>query len=394
MAHEPNSFLQRVLEEVQKEVERSAQEEEEASEETTSPAPEEPWTEPDDLEELGTGEALEGVGFPATELQDRVTIMLLFVQVVETRHVERAWRRREQFKEQGEERALWRLLAEDPELDAETIYREAARLYTFEEAQVEKLHALSVLREIKHKVSEKHWERMRDLLLLPIEVGNHEETNEPSLVFATHDPMRASVHRFIEEMGLKHSKLRYAPQSLLENLLAGLDQSKGTSLLTDDEVGLTWESEEAEESHPTVEDRSTEDLATREASAEGDESVSRETLVDLFETALVEAVQKGANAVRFYPNAHRQAEILLDMDDHLLRWHVEERVPPEVFLTVVKEKIRKRKSFSQGEPADDRFIQRWINQQRVRFQVSIQPITNARKENLLNHITLRRLLGD
>lgn len=390
MARELNPFLQRVMKEVEKEVDRSAQEE--GANARSGPAPEEPWTELENQEGdiVGAGEALEGMGFPATELRDRVTIMLLFVQVVEARHVERAWRQREQLKEQGEEQDLWRLLAEDPELDTETIYREAARLYSFEEAQIEKLHALSVLREIKHKVSEEQWERMRDLLLLPIEVENHEETNEPSLVFATHDPMRASVHRFIEEMGLRHSKLRYAPESLLENLLGGLDQSDISSLLTHDEVGLVSDLEEEVEEPPST----TEDPASREPSTEDDESVSRETLVDLFETALVEAVQKGANAVRLYPNAHRQAEILLEMDDHLLRWHVEERVPPEVFLTVVKEKVRKRKSFSQEQPKTGRFIQRWIDQQRVRFQVSIRPITNERKENLLNHITLRRLLGD
>ena len=69
--------------------------------------------------------------FDPINLRDRVVIKLLFDQVVRIEQVQTAWKTWRERNIAGHSEDLWRVLAEDPGLDREKIFAEAATIYAF-----------------------------------------------------------------------------------------------------------------------------------------------------------------------------------------------------------------------------------------------------------------------
>ena len=67
--------------------------------------------------------------FDPIKLRDRVVIKLLFDQVVRIEQVHEAWETWREREIAGHPEDLWRVLAEDPAMDREKIFTEAATVY-------------------------------------------------------------------------------------------------------------------------------------------------------------------------------------------------------------------------------------------------------------------------
>ncbi|MGI9175279.1 MAG: hypothetical protein ACR2GR_08175, partial [Rhodothermales bacterium] len=166
-------------------------------------------------------EAVEANGFSALEnLRDRVVIMLLFNEVVQVEQVEQAWREWKVLQKKGENEALWRILAAQPDIDRDRVFAEAADVYVFKKAEITASSAISYLRGVKKKYTGEQWEEMDRLGVVPIGQEDHLRGDEETrFLFATHDPTRPEVHNLMQGLGLERFELHYAPESSLRSLM-------------------------------------------------------------------------------------------------------------------------------------------------------------------------------
>ena len=84
-------------------------------------------------------EATSQEAFSTLDLRDRVVIMALFYEIVQIEHVAQAWRRWKTMQRKGSDEALWRVLVRNPEVNCEAIFEVAAQIYSFEEADINRL---------------------------------------------------------------------------------------------------------------------------------------------------------------------------------------------------------------------------------------------------------------
>ena len=84
-------------------------------------------------------------GFSALDLDDRVVIALLFNEVVREAQGEAAWVRWKARRAEGAPTQLWRVLAEDPDIDREEVFAMAAEAFAFKKTEVPKHSALGTL---------------------------------------------------------------------------------------------------------------------------------------------------------------------------------------------------------------------------------------------------------
>lgn len=276
--------------------------------------------------------------------------------------------------------ALWRVLADLPDVNREAIYEEAARVYAFKHEEIVPgrpdfdFVVLTI-----DTVAENHREALLDLFLLPLEHVVDYDTGAGRMVFVTHDPTRPEVNRLLHELDLGRFELRYASEYAIAEILNELFPRKNEYLerLSDDaptfDIGTSY-------------DEGT-DIVDEEAL---DAEINRSKLINLFEASLLEATRMGASDIHIYPNAKRQVEIHFRTDGRLKKWHTEKGIAPESFLSVVKDNCTNVDRFER-DAAQDGFIQRRIDDTLIRFRVSILPIATANQEIRAESVVIRIL---
>ncbi len=323
---------------------------------------------------LGDGEDA-GVG-----VADRVAASLLrrgLVTKAQVRESELQWRRN------GHKNTLWRVLAAHKEVDSETVYAEAARIYAFGRAKVvaNELDTAFVTRVVQSLTTEQQ-DRLIALRVLPLEYEIDAERGMLRLIFATRDPMRPETLKLIHELQLDHFELRYAPESEIAPLIEELfpRQNEYLKRLQEDEdadafdLGASYEENKA-------------GLVDEEAL---DAEINRSALINLFEAALVEAVRMNASDIHIFPNWNKETEFHFRVDGQLQLWHVQDRVHPEAMLAVVKDRCGNIDRFDR-EVAQDGYIQRDVDEALIRYRVSILPIATANRDVKGESIVIRVL---
>lgn len=276
--------------------------------------------------------------------------------------------------------ALWRILAELPEVDRPTVYGKAAAVYAFkQEAIAPGRPDHDFVRLTMETLAEHHREEMLEMLLLPFEHALDFDTGTGRMVFVTPDPTRPDVNKLLHSLDVGRFELRYAPETDIMRLLDELFPRKNEYLerITQDsqafDLGMSYEE--------------TEDVLDEEAL---EAEMSRSKLINLFEAALMESVRRNASDIHIYPNQNRAVEIHFRTDGRLKKWHTEEKVHPEAFLAVVKDNSTNVDRFER-DAAQDGFIQREIDGALIRFRVSILPIATANQEIRAESIVIRIL---
>jgi type IV pilus assembly protein PilB len=199
-------------------------------------------------------------------------------------------------------------------------------------------------------------------------------------LFVTHDPTRPEAHKLLRELGIKRFELRYWSESVIEDVITAGVLTKNVYLdrLNEDpmvyDMGTNFDKDKAE-------------LVDEE---ELENEINRSSLINLFEAALVEAVNKGASDIHIFPNPKAQIEIHFRIDGHLELWHREERISAGAFLAVVKDKSQNVDRFEK-DTAQDGFIQRPISDTTIRFRVSILPIASHKPGATAESIVIRVL---
>lgn len=282
---------------------------------------------------------------------------------------------------EGGKEALWRSLASTDGVDREVVFSESAKVYAFPEVPIgpgQPDHEFVQL--IMQTIAEDHRDELLRLNLLPYEYAVDPETGGARLIFVTHDPARADVHRTIAQLKLGRFELRYASERGIASAVEAIYPRRNEFLdkLSDDPMAYDLGTDFDQARNGLID----EDALEAE--------ISRSTLINLFEAALLEGVRQGASDIHIFPNGKRQTEIHFRVDGRLRRWLCEDKIHPESFLAVVKDNSMNVDRFER-DMAQDGYIQRRIDDALIRFRVSVLPIASANQEIRAESIVIRIL---
>ena len=317
--------------------------------------------------------------FSPLDLRDRVVIMAIFYEIVQEDRVAHAWKRWRQLQQQGSDIALWRVLVCDSEVDRDAIYEVAAQIYSFEEADINRLRAQALIRELSATFSEETWRKMFEMLVVPIAVGKDPRSGHARLIFATHDPTRPEVTRLLQSLKLNSFELRYAAPPKLTALFAEIFGPEVKQFLCLHEESGIDAVDEKKLIRPGLE------VAERDAPA-----LDATSLVDWFERVLIAAYRERATEAHLFINRERALEIHFCVGGLLNLWRVEDTLHPEGLLAYIMDKIIKVENFRPDVPMEVSF-QRWIDRDLTRFHIHIHPADDS--EELSAATVVIRVLG-
>ena len=333
--------------------------------------------------------------FSALDIRDRVVIMLLFKQIVQIEDVEAAWRRFQESNEVRLREPLWRVLVRDPHFDREQILCEAARTAGYEEAEIDPEDAASFLTAHFDRFTEAEWERMLHMNVVPVAREKDPKTSRDRMVFIAPDPTRPGVIKLIRDLEVDGYVLRYAPERLIDSLLAHVtgrgappQQREPFSLraLPRDsaaEPAKASKHESADPADPPAEiaeeggaavdeTAEAEQMATAPEADSAESTLQEDSVHELFEQCLTEAVSTGASGVHMLP-VKDGLQIDMRVQGELRRWQICPKELGDRLLSVVKESALNIEP-TDLDSAQDGLIERRIGEATVHFRVSVLPI--------------------
>ncbi len=141
----------------------------------------------------------------APGLRDRVVDRLLQKGIVTLEQVQEV---QKQWRQEGEQNTLWRVLTQHPRANRDGIFGEAARIYAFRQEEVNQHRPDSAfVQRMLDSFSKEHREQLIELRLLPLEYEIDPRRGVLRLLFATHDPSRPETLRFVHDLKLEHFEL-------------------------------------------------------------------------------------------------------------------------------------------------------------------------------------------
>jgi type IV pilus assembly protein PilB len=317
---------------------------------------------------------------PERAQRDRVVMQLLTNGHITTVHAREAvdlWER------QKESEMLWRVLARHPRVNRDIVFQTAARTYAFPEASVSPdTIDTDFVRQTVESLSPNDQDRMLAFRLLPVRRVEDAQRGVTRLIFATHDPMKPEVFHLMQDAGVQHFELRYAPEGEVAALLDELFPRRNEYL----ERIQADENAQAFDFGASYQEQGSRLVDEDQLEAE----INRSALINLFEATLVEGVRTGASDIHIFPNERRQTEFHMRVDGVLRLWHTQDKVHPESMLAVVKDRCMNVDRFDR-DAAQDGYIQRTVDDKLIRFRVSILPIATSDREVKSESIVIRIL---
>ncbi len=278
---------------------------------------------------------------------------------------------------------LWRVLAENPEVDREVVYEQAALTYAFRIAPVEKRPPeTGFAKTVLDSLNAEARDRLLALNVAPYAYAQDTASGMLKLVFVTDDPMRSELQRIMDTLELERFELCYAPGSVVRTVLDEAYPRKNEYLerIKDSDEDSAFD---LGTSYETGENKLLDEDAL-------EAEISRSALINLVEAVLVESVRMGVSDIHIYPNANRKTEIHFRLDGRLQHWHTEDKGHPEALLAVLKDNAINVDRFER-DTAQDGFIQRWVDDTLIRYRVSVLPIANANPDVRAESIVIRVL---
>ena len=311
-------------------------------------------------------------------MQDRVVKRLLRQELVTDRQVRDAYT---QWIRKDRQDTLWRWVARHPDVDREGVFAEAARIYAFARAEVDRGNPKpEFVTAFVEALPGAQQEQLLALQILPVGQEHDEARGMTRVVFAAEDPGNPDGQNILGAIGLESFEVRYAPASEIGPLLRELFPKRNEFLERMQEEQWAYEL-------GATFDQGKSNLVDEDAI---EAEINRSGLINLFEGSLVEAVRMGASDIHIWPNAERQTEFHMRVDGELQHWHTEGKVHPEALLAVAKDRSGNVDRFER-EAAQDGYIQRKVDGALIRYRVSILPIATANREIRAESIVIRVL---
>ena len=327
--------------------------------------------------------------FSPLDLRDRVVIMALFYEIVQVDQVERAWRQWRKLRAEGSETSLWHVLVRKADIDREALYEVAAQIYGFEEADINRLRAQTLIREVSTTFTQEQWQCLCELLVAPIALGEDPRTGHARLVFATYDPTRPEVTRLLQSFNLNSFELRYAPAAVITDLFSELLGPEVKALLLQHTAPPSAPVRQPDPvASPAL--GATPEAPADDAPPRPPADLDPTSLVDWFESVLIATYQAGATEAHIFLNAAHELEILFYADGAVCLQRKEDTFHPEGLLAYIMDDVIKVAQFDPDVPMEISF-QRWIDRHLTRFHISIQPSADSQERNAATIVI--RVLG-
>ena len=154
----------------------------------------------------------------AEMFEDDVVLSLLYNGAVRLEQIAQAIAARRQAPEQP----LWRMLLDQPDVDREAVYAEAARIAGIEPAPIDATRpSAEFIRAILLLLPASVQQQLFAHKLLPCAFVNDPASGLRTLLLATFDPTRPELPRLVQMLGFP-AALRYAPERIIEKRLREL----------------------------------------------------------------------------------------------------------------------------------------------------------------------------
>ncbi|MGE5679674.1 MAG: GspE/PulE family protein [Bacillota bacterium] len=273
-------------------------------------------------------------------------------------------------------RNLAQILVQEFGFDHDVIFREVSQLYAFksfrfkdEELAPEKLNPI---RKIVNSFGDEIKKIMLHHKIIPL---GYDELIRDKIILGAVDPTDRDIPQIIYKLNYDKFEVTYFPLA---------DYTKLIEIVFPPENEYLKNLENIEEEFIEDPDEFSLDETLVEA------EINKSALINLFEGALVEGVRKGASDVHIIPINGRCSHIYFRIDGKLSLWHKQENTLAEAMIAVVKDRSKGLDRFER-EKAQDGYMQRNIDDQLIRFRVSILPVVGTEVKNKFESVVIRIL---
>jgi type IV pilus assembly protein PilB len=309
------------------------------------------------------------------EMTDKIGYLLFKKGIIDGTILEKALQAKANDKNKIK-RNLAQILVQEFGFDHDLIFREVAILYAFREldASLEDIPPQQ-LKTIKQLVNDSPDSLKAQMLEHKVIPFMYDERMKDKLILAAIDPTNRNIPQIAFGLNAKKYEILFIRKKDYEKFV--------NTIIPPENVYLKM-MQEADESEIHIEqDESFDEEAL-------DAEINKSALINLVEGALVEGVRAGASDIHFVPKPGNRTEILIRIDGNLQQWHVQEGTLPEAVVAVVKDRSKGMDRFER-EMAQDGFIQREIDEQVIRFRVSVLPTVGTELKNKFESVVIRIL---
>jgi type IV pilus assembly protein PilB len=309
------------------------------------------------------------------EMTDKIGYLLFKKGIIDSHMLEKALHSKATDRSKIK-RNLAQILVQDFNFDHDTIFREVAILYAFRELD-KKIEDISPQRidNIK-QILNSSGDAMKDLMLrhkvIPF---SFDDRIKEKLILAAVDPTDRNIPKIAFGLNAKKYEVVYIRKKEYEKLVQLIIPPENLFLKAMEEAKDEIQIENEEPS-----------LDEDELNAE----INKSALINLIEAALIEGVRKGASDIHFIPRSGNKTDIYIRLDGNLQHWHTQENTLPEAVVAVVKDRSKGMDRFER-ERAQDGFIQRDIDNNIIRFRVSVLPMVGTELKNKFESVVIRIL---
>lgn len=261
--------------------------------------------------------------------------------------------------------------------DRHNIFKAISQLYAFKQIsfdadKLEEDH-IEFIRSLFFDYPEEVRNKMAEKKVLPFQ---RHHGNSEIIIFVAANPIDADLKPLLRvNSNIRHFELAYAKLEDIEALYSKIYHTENEFLK---DLTNSLESIEVVDESSGIDEEAL------------DAEINRSMLTNLVEGTLVEAVRLGASDIHFIPKSNDVTEIYFRIDGKLQLWHRQDRVKPEAFSAVVKDRTSNVDRFDRSI-AQDGFIQRKIDGIHIRFRVSVLPIVSTEFYRKLESIVIRVL---
>jgi type IV pilus assembly protein PilB len=311
----------------------------------------------------------------AVDITDKIGFTLLKKGIIDYETLEKSLKVKE--TDGGKNRRnLGQILVYDFGADHDAVFKEVAELYAFRELKLDDetvdKSRIDFMRKLVDALPEAGRTMLMEAKMLPFK---YDERQSDKLIISAADPTDRRLPLIARNFNAKKYEVVY---SRLESIKRLLEQ------IVPVENEFLRQLENNQQDVQVQEDESTLDEGVLEA------EINKSALVNLFEGALVEAVRQGVSDIHIVPKDGNRTELWFRLDGNLQLWHAQENTLPEAIAAVVKDRSKNVDRFER-EAAQDGFIQRVIDDHRIRFRVSIMPMVGTEFKHKYESIVIRVL---
>ena len=261
--------------------------------------------------------------------------------------------------------------------DRHNIFQAISQLYAFKQINFVADHItpehLEFIRSLFFDYPDEVRSRLYEKHVLPFK---RHDGNSEIIIFVAANPIDADLKPLVRvNNNIRHFEIAYGKLEDIDSLFSRIYQTENQFLK---EIGDNLQDVEVVEDSSGIDEEAL------------DAEINRSMLTNLVEGTLVEATRMGASDIHFIPKANEITEIYFRVDGKLKLWHRQDKVKPEAFSAVVKDRSSNVDRFDRSM-AQDGFIQRKIDGVHIRFRVSVLPIVSTEFYRKLESIVIRVL---